>query len=1529
MIAKYGTDRQTNRGYPAIMNEFKDALTAYLRGHSNFADLDAALDRALAQHPNQLPHLTAMLTKARDYGLEAHVFAALNGRLLLPDSSTDTHDDTYQPTIPMAPPGAFVPAREGAALLTDAEMPTVLDIENEDRTAPEAASGGSQIELKEDRRTRTDENDTTAVLADPTLSDKTVIVGGTTRADGSIEYGPGDRLRNRFELESKLGEGGMGAVWRARDLLRVRAMDRKPYVAVKLLQGDFKEHPEAFIALQRETAKQQRLAHPNIATVYDFDRDAETGTVFMTMEAMEGLGLDDYIRSLPEGGLSPEEAMPLIEQLSAGLDYAHANNLVHSDLKPGNCFLTNEGTVKLLDFGIARASKTQTEGGLESDADGEKTLFDPGELGAITPTYATIEMFDGIDPSPSDDIYALAIMTYQLLTGEHPYARKPAPQAMQMGLIPKSIEKLNKHQNRGLARALAFKRSERTQTVEEFLEALRPKKSRAGLYASAAVLSLFLFGLLAYGPVVDYLQSQQNEAIIANMSDGGLDNLQLGLDEIRDLPNPAQRDTILSDPRVNLAIVKHIQRGDKGSIEQGLNLIAPFPSRWQRDVLGDPRARKAIAAHYSQRVNEAFSPADGRLDYAAALAVVEQLQLVYPNSASVLTIRNNLAKQKNLVLDQLQTDFERRLAEGTMLGTSSTPDIALIPQQIANLEPTHPLVTDLRLPKAFVSFTEQALHDGDLDRASALVRAGLNYLPENAELSRLDRLIAEQLRAKARELQVAQARVSLSAIGKASQDVARYLQVREDMLTLLEFAPDDAILTEHQRRLGEIFPSHFDHTISTGNLDTATSNLISLAPLLDIAYLRRARSLLTEAGARPTTKYPTLAADVTQRIGALLAAPNSGQTWSSELLVLYKQLTALPSAQSNDIDAVGVRIAGEHTVQAREAITTADFERATALLDAARMFDESSVQVDTANGQLMLARDAHQKQLAEQAIQQRIVTLQASFRHAAQQDDLVQAHELIEGLRKLVPSEDPFLVSSMPTLLGASYLRLAKYHVGKEDYESALKLIDQGLAIAPRDTALEEARSLYTVDVQRLAVVIELRQLFRQDQLLPAQTEAKLSRLKDAFPDRVASLRSEFASIRHELLLSAVTRTQPRSANLPARVAEFVQLFPERRNALMVQLEAALEKRIHEVAATDPIGAHVWLESAQSLLPESRKINQLRAQLPPRGLLLAQAAGGNGALTEAQRLVDAELVNMPAHIGLVEFKSTIENHMATTTARFNEFAEAVKTGKLASRNQRAEILATIVRAWSDNPEFTRINYVDRRAGQCAADLQGEGKLDTGVCFDLVAANVKGPVLVVVPGAPEYNLPPFAIGKYEVSVQEYNIYCRLSGACAGLQAKNQKLPATNLSLREAEDYLFWMSAQASTNEKTAVVYRLPSQREWQYAANTKDDVPLKGINCKPDGKVKLNAGVMQSQGGTLSLGVPIGRSLVSATFGEANAWGIVNAAGNAQEWVRASAGVLAQGGAFSDQASACNSSFERPHNGLADPLTGFRIMRELQ
>ena len=163
---------------------------------------------------------------------------------------------------------------------------------------------------------------------------------------------PGTIIKDRFVLEKRLGEGGMGVVFKARDLRKEEARDRDPYVAIKFLNSEFRRHPEAFMALQRETRRAQALAHPNVVTVHDFDRDGTL--IYMTMEFLEGEPLDRFIQRHPQG-LRFKEAWPIIEGCSRALAYAHEQGVVHADFKPGNVFVAGERKVKVLDFGIARA----------------------------------------------------------------------------------------------------------------------------------------------------------------------------------------------------------------------------------------------------------------------------------------------------------------------------------------------------------------------------------------------------------------------------------------------------------------------------------------------------------------------------------------------------------------------------------------------------------------------------------------------------------------------------------------------------------------------------------------------------------------------------------------------------------------------------------------------------------------------------------------------------------------------------------------------------------------------------------------------------------------------------------------------------------------------------------------------------------------------------------------------------------------------------------------------------------------------
>ena len=309
-------------------------------------------------------------------------------------------------------------------------------------------------------------------------------------------------IKGRFELVSMLGAGGMGAVYKALDRRKVEASDSDPYVAVKLLNDDFRQHPDAFISLQRESRKSQTLAHPNIVTVFDFDRDRDT--VFMTMEYLEGAPLDELLREFPHG-LPPEQAESVLKDISNALIYAHSHNIIHSDFKPGNIYVTNKKGAKVFDFGIARAVSE----GSSAHGAGEKTIFDAGTLGALTPAYASYEMLKGAEPAESDDVYALGCVAYELFCGKHPFNKTPADQAFEKKLKPKRIKGLSRRQWNALAGALELTRDNRTATVAGFYQDFFGKARLLGWALAAAVTSMVIGGGLYYKQYQEQLETQQ------------------------------------------------------------------------------------------------------------------------------------------------------------------------------------------------------------------------------------------------------------------------------------------------------------------------------------------------------------------------------------------------------------------------------------------------------------------------------------------------------------------------------------------------------------------------------------------------------------------------------------------------------------------------------------------------------------------------------------------------------------------------------------------------------------------------------------------------------------------------------------------------------------------------------------------------------------------------------------------------------------------------------------------------------------
>jgi formylglycine-generating enzyme required for sulfatase activity len=267
-------------------------------------------------------------------------------------------------------------------------------------------------------------------------------------------------LRGRFQLVELIGEGGMSRVYKALDLRRLEAGSDEPYIAVKILTLPFHEYFGSIAALQSEAQKLQGLAHPNIVRVFDCDRDGET--VFMTMEYLAGTRLlagDAQSAALRSPG--ERDARAIILAIANALDYAHRNNIVHGDLKPGNVIVPPRGEVKVIDFGLARWIAHPGSGAAAGRDSSSKVAL------AATQRYASPQVMARQVPEPADDVYALACIAYQLLTGVHPF---DDDEALVSRRAPPQRRGATSGQHAAIIQALQFERRDRTATVRQFIE---------------------------------------------------------------------------------------------------------------------------------------------------------------------------------------------------------------------------------------------------------------------------------------------------------------------------------------------------------------------------------------------------------------------------------------------------------------------------------------------------------------------------------------------------------------------------------------------------------------------------------------------------------------------------------------------------------------------------------------------------------------------------------------------------------------------------------------------------------------------------------------------------------------------------------------------------------------------------------------------------------------------------------------------------------------------------------------------------
>jgi len=275
----------------------------------------------------------------------------------------------------------------------------------------------------------------------------------------------GQLFDNRYRIERRIGTGGMADVFLARD----ETLGRR--VAIKILAERYAQDDAFLERFRREATAAAGLSHPNIVSVYD--RGQAAGTSYIAMEYLNGPTLKDEITSrapLPEA-----EVVNWATQALDALEFAHRQGVVHRDIKPHNMILTDEGRLKVTDFGIARAANAQ-----------QMT-----EVGSIVGTaqYLSPEQARGLDVGPQSDLYSMGIVLYEMLTGELPFTGDSAVEiAMkQVSDPPPSIRRKNRLVSEGLEqvvmRALSKDPALRHRSARQMADELR-RVSRGGAVSS-------------------------------------------------------------------------------------------------------------------------------------------------------------------------------------------------------------------------------------------------------------------------------------------------------------------------------------------------------------------------------------------------------------------------------------------------------------------------------------------------------------------------------------------------------------------------------------------------------------------------------------------------------------------------------------------------------------------------------------------------------------------------------------------------------------------------------------------------------------------------------------------------------------------------------------------------------------------------------------------------------------------------------------------------------------------------------------
>ncbi|HWU77069.1 MAG TPA: protein kinase [Rhodanobacter sp.] len=1281
----------------------------------------------------------------------------------------------------------------------------------------------------------------------------------------------GSLLKGRFYLEKEIGRGGMGVVYLARDERKVEARDRDPYVAVKVLNDEFRRHPDSLISLQRESRRSQQLAHDNIVRVYDFDKDRTI--VFMTMEYVDGSDLKQLIRERAFNGMPLEQARPLIEGMARALMRAHSAGVVHSDFKPANVMVTREGVPKVFDFGIARAGKHM------GDAVGEQTVFDAGTLGALTPAYASLEMIQGKDPVPGDDVYALGCVTFELLTGKHPYDKASAEVAMREGRKPPPVKGLTKQQYKVLCASVAFTGSERLKSARELIEGLRDVslRERALPYLMYGVPAI----LAVAGGVWGWTTYQHNHHVAEVIGRFVLARPDHYVNESQALQS---LNTLSDDDRKRIVV-------DQSDLIQNF-LMSRLDAYW--------------------------NPTKDRYDYAGTQRVFRLRDDLKLYSPTLDIKRSEIEKQRNDLLNSLDTQLSQQISAGAIF--ENQPDnVVKTLEHIRAIDPTSALLKNTELELKYDTAIGKSLDAGKMDEATTEFKLASRLFPDSArlkqrgvQLDELGKALAAQQQQEQQAKQLQQQREqslqSLTGlIGQPSNTDDWRNQVATAYRAAGKLLADDPRLTEQATRLKQVLAAQAAEKQTAGDLTGAIGIAgfgIELFPG-DTALSSTRQSLLEQQNqlAQKAATEAQRNALAKSRVTDLLANPQGTVVWLQDVKSALDNARNQIGAGSPDYAQVRAQVDAGLIQLARTRMASGDLEDAERIGHAGQQLDPAEAGYAKVLAEVGAARSAA-AQRTQQEKAQAIAAARTTLAGLAAKPTLTAdwQQSMTSALATLHEDNSPE-TARVVDAVGAAIAGQAARLGDPQHLPQARLIMDFGLKYLPKSAALvAENAKLDTLqqeiqakaaqdsaDAEVKSRIESMKSAAAADDV--GKASQSLARIKALQPDN-PFLKNEGPKLLADAYLGLAQDTFQKS-----RYQKAAEVLAQGLNSVASNPELRATKARYDLVAAimaagkQPIGTTEYAQLKRQLdglrRSDAKALSELESDMRIRGQLPAKTLADQ---LERIKPVAASAAVQPAAAAPV----------ATPP-------EATEQGALPGR---PAVIPRPGAPVAGQPAKTT-HPVATQQGPAGPDpcakpgLAGTGRF----CTDMLGT-ARGPFLVVVPGINGGR--PYAISRAEISINEFNKFCRASGKCAAKTVTDPDLgnaPISNISLDQARAYARWLSDLSG-----GFHYRLPTDAEWVHAAGAGGRFKqAEDSNCVPP-----------SAGGGDGSG-----AAVSARGRSRNPWGLVNMTGNVWEWVVDGGSVMVRGGSYNSYWSDCNVDTHRADSGSPQRDVGFRVVRELK